>query len=115
MTRAEMKKQLGLFRPSLLRPEMIYKTLSERKLMRMEERAWIRYEREKLAIYKNRALTDDQRSVLWRKARDRRWAVEDRLRPLRQSCDRIGERRMIKLLASSKMRPDTFARRRAAA
>ena len=114
MTRAELKKQLGIFRPSLIRPEMLNVTPSERKLMRMEERAWTRFESEKLAIYKNRALTDDQRSDLCREARDRRWAAEEKLRPLRQLCDRIRERRMIKMMAPLKARPGASARGRAA-
>lgn len=102
MTRAELKKELGKYRPSLIRPEMLYTTLSERKLMRLEEQAWMRYEGDKLAIYKNRTLTDEQRGVLWREASERRWAATDKLRPLRQLCDRMHQRRMIKNLESLK-------------
>lgn len=115
MTRAEFKKQLGVFRPSLIRPEMVYETLSERKLMRLEERALMRYEREKLAIYNNRSLTDDQRSALWHKASDRRWAAYDKLRPLRRLCDQMRERRMIKSMESLKALNRGNACRRASA
>jgi hypothetical protein len=114
MTRAELKKKLGMFRPSLVRPEM-YDTISERKLARLEETALMRYEREKLAIYKNRSLTDEQRDTLWREAAERRWAAADKLRPLRRLCDRMHERRMIKRLEWFKKRPIASSRRRVAA
>lgn len=115
MTRAELKKQLGIFRPSLIRPEMLDVSLSERKLMRLTERAWLRFESAKLAIYKDRALTDEQRAALVREARDRRWATEDELRPLRRLCDRIQERRFIRRMAPLKARPGVSRRRGAAA
>ena len=115
MTRAELKKKLGMYRPSLIRPEMLNVSLAERKLMRMVERAWLRYESEKLAIYKNRSLTDEQRGGLCREAMFRRWGVEEKLRPLRQRCDRIHERRMIKLMAPLKKRPVVSRRNRVAA
>lgn len=104
MTRAELKKQLGVFRPSLIRPEMLG-SHSERKLMKLEESAWMRYERDKLSIYRNKSLTDEQRSALWSEASNRRWAASDKLRPLRRLCDRMHERRLIKLMAPSKSRP----------
>lgn len=112
MTRAELKKKLGMFRPSLIRPEMLYNTISERKLMKLEEDAWMRYEQDKLAIYNNRALTDEQRRVLCREASDRRWAAADKLRPLRQLCDRMQERRTLKRMASMKTLSDSSARSR---
>jgi hypothetical protein len=115
MTRAELKKQLGIYRPSLIRPEMLDVTPSERKLMRMQERAWTRFEADKLAIYKNRSLTDDRRGDLVRQARDRRWAAEEKLRPFRQLCDRMRERRMIKEMASLKSLSGASARGRTAA
>ena len=115
MTRAELKKQLGIYRPSLIRPEMLNVSLTERKLMRMSERAWLRYESEKLAIYKNRSLTDEQRGDLCRKAMFHRWGTEEKLRPLRQRCDRIHERRMIKAMAPLKRRPVASRRSLAAA
>lgn len=115
MTRAELKKELGRYRPSLVRPEMLNVTLSERKLMKLTERAWMRFEREKLSIYNDKSLTDRQRGDMVREARDRRWAAEDKLRPLRQLCDRIHERRFIKRLAPLKKRPGASARKRVAA
>lgn len=115
MTRAELKKQLGVYRPSLIRPEMLNLTLSEQKLMRLVEGAWMRFESDKLAIYNDLSLTDEQRSALVREARDRRWAAEEKLRPLRQRCDRIHERRFIKRLAPLKSRPGAPVRARAAA
>lgn len=115
MTRAEFKKQLGVFRPSLIRPEMLFKTLSERKLMRLEERALMRYEREKLAIYNDRSLTDDQRSALWHKASELRWAAFEKLRPLRRLCEQMRERRIIKQLTPMKKHPGAMVRRRMAA
>lgn len=113
MTRAELKAKLGTYKPSLIRPEM-FKTQSERRLMRLEERAWMRYEREKLAIYRNKSLTDQKRYDLWHAASDRRWAAAEKLRPLRRLVDRMQERRMIKLMAPSNRRP-VPSRRRAAA
>lgn len=115
MTRAELKKELGKYRPSLIRPEMLDITVSERKLMRLEEQAWMRYERDKLAIYNNRALTDEQRSDLWRAASERRWAATDKLRPLRQLCDRMHQRRMIKTMESIKAMNRGISRGRPAA
>jgi hypothetical protein len=116
MTRAELKKQLGIYRPSLIRPEMFTNiSESERNLMRMEERAWLDYEREKLAIYDDKSLTDEQRRTLWTKASDRRWAAMDKLRPLRKKCDRMHERRMIKMLSLKTTRPAASSRVRVAA
>ena len=115
MTRAELKKQLGIYRPSLVQPEMLNVTASERKLMRLQESAWMRFESDKLKIYKNRSLTDAQRDTLLREARYRRWEAEDKLRPLRQLCDRIHERRFIKLLAPLKTRQVAPRRKRVAA
>lgn len=103
MTRAELKKQIGAYRPSLLRPSMM-PTASERKLARLEENVWLRYEREKLDIYRNKTLTDEQRSESWRKASDRRWAGSEKLRSLRRLCERIRERRMLKVIGASRRR-----------
>lgn len=115
MTRAELKKQLGIYRPSLIRPEMLAVSLSERKLMRLVERAWMRFEDAKLAIYRNRSLTDEQRAALVAEARARRWAADEKLRPLRRLCDRIQERRFIKRMTPLKKRPGASLRGRAAA
>jgi hypothetical protein len=115
MTRAELKKLLGSYRPSLIPPEMLYETLSERKLIRLEAAAWIHYEQEKLAIYKRLSLTDEQRSTLCREASDRRWAAAEKLRPLQRLCDRMHERRFLKRMSPSTTRPGVSSRRRVAA
>jgi len=115
MTRAELKKQLGMYRPSLIRPDMLSVSLSERKLMRLTEQAWMRFESAKLAIYRDRSLTDEQRAALVSEARNRRWAADEKLRPLRRLCDRIQERRFIRRMAPLKARPGASRRRGAAA
>lgn len=110
MTRAELKNKLGDFRPSLIRPEML-ETASERKLMRLEESPFMRYEKEKLAIYNMKDLTNERRRDLWCAASERRWTASEKLRGLRRLCDRMRERRMLKLMK----RPIASRRVRAAA
>lgn len=101
MPREELKKFVGVYRPSLIRPEMIADK-DERELRRRRERIHLRHDRAVRAIYADRSLDDAGRWRLWRKACDRRLESLEALRPLEDRCARKSERRIVKMLLESK-------------
>lgn len=113
MTRAELKKCFGHYRPSLIRPEML-ETVSERKLAERRESISLRYERSMKALYDDKSLTDEQRWVAYRKISSLDTQAREKLAPLERRCNLIGERRMVAILNWTKSNPPSSRRRVAA-
>jgi hypothetical protein len=97
MTRDELKKMFRDMRPHPIRPEMMGHPLLVR-IMRINENASIRYERDKRELYKNKALTDDQRSRGLMKALARLTKSWNKTRPLEREYERKVKLPMLKRL-----------------
>jgi hypothetical protein len=78
MTRANLKELIDRIRPSRITADMYADPLM-RSMERSRERAGKRYREDLLALYADRALTDDQRWRGLRKAQERRDAVLKKL------------------------------------
>ena len=113
MTRAELKKCFGHYRPSLIRPEML-ETVSERKLAERRESIGLRYERSMKALYADKSLSDEQRGVEYRKISSLDAQAREKLEPLERRCNLIGQRRMVAIINWTKSNP-VSSRRRAVA
>ncbi len=111
MTRVELKKYFGHYRPSLIRPEML-ETVSERKLAQSRENINLRYERSMKALYADKSLTDEQRWVEYSKISSLAAEAREKLAPLERRCNLIGERRMVAIINWTKSNP-VGSRRRA--
>jgi len=97
MRRETLKKMIGGYRKSLLRPEMVDDRYLA-KLMRAREQINLRYENGKRALYAKKGLTDEARGKAFDKLQARINEARERLRPLERICDRRSQREMLKLL-----------------
>lgn len=113
MKRETLKKMLGDYRKSLVRPEMVDDRYLA-KLMRSREQINLRYEKGKRDLYAKKSLTDEARGKAFERLQARIAEARERLRPLERICDRRGQREMAKLLQWTKAKASP-ARRRAAA
>lgn len=101
MTRDQLKKMFRDCRPRPIRPEMIGNPLL-RRIMRINENASIRYERDKRALYRDKTLNDDQRSRGFTKALDRLTASWEKTRPLEREYERKVTLPMLKRMQALK-------------
>jgi hypothetical protein len=114
MKRETLKKLIGDYRKSLVRPEMI-DDRHERKLMRSREQINLRYEDGKRALYAKKGLTDEARGKAFDKLQARLSEARERLRPLERICERRRQKAMVELLQMTDPKRFASARRRVAA
>jgi hypothetical protein len=83
MTRANLKELIGMIRPSRITADMYADPLM-RSMERIRERAGKRYREDLLALYSDRALTDEQRWKGLRRAQERKEVALKKLQPLEE-------------------------------
>lgn len=101
MKRETLKKMIGEYRKSLVRPEMVDDRY-QAKLMRSREQINLRYEKGKRALYAKKSMTDEARGKAFERLQARIAEARARLRPLERICDRRGQKEMVKLLQWTK-------------
>ena len=113
MTRAELKKMFGHYRPSLIRPEML-ETVSEQKLATLRESLRLRYERSMSGLYADKGLNDEQRWLKYREISTLDTQAREKLEPLERRCNLIAQRRLLAILKWTQTDPAASRRRVAA-
>lgn len=114
MKRGTLKKMIGEYRKSLIRPEMMDDRY-QAKLMRSREQINLRYEKGKRALYAKKSLTDEARGKAFERLQSRISEARERLRPLERICERRSQREMVKILQLTRSKPSANSRRRVAA